>query len=204
MVDTAGEAPITKILDLEIGCHVDDASERLINLANWCARNDVGAELALAQRNGQVDDELMYRIEMHRWGQVMAQWLLGDTEDWPKDLELDEPYAAQLAEVDAYIGPTIKRNLEQAYRSLYRNQYEPRKKLGYPIEEEDEFVATEVDKDYPDYLKSAATGVYFLALLDNFEFEIPANLREFIAKTLSVRVEDRPVSFAPILAPMAA
>ena len=59
----------------------------------------------------------------------MAQWLLSDTEDWP-DIKLGEPYAAQLAEVDAYLGPTIKRNLEQAYRNLYRKEYEPRKKAG--------------------------------------------------------------------------
>ena len=78
------------------------------------------------------------------------------------------------------------------------------KKLGYEIEDEDEFVAIELVKDYPKYLKLAAPGVYFLALLDNFEFEIPANLREFIAKTLSPRLEDRPVSFAPILANQAA
>lgn len=203
LVDTSGEVPTARILDLEIGCHVDDAPERLTNLANWCARNDMGAELALAERGGEVDDELMYKIEMHRWGQVMAQWLLSDTEDWP-DIKLGEPYAAQLAEVDAYLGPTIKRNLEQAYRNLYRKEYEPRKKLGYEIEDEDEFVAIELVKDYPKYLKLAAPGVYFLALLDNFEFEIPANLREFIAKTLSPRLEDRPVSFAPILANQAA
>lgn len=189
----------TRLVDFELGYDVSDGDpEELKDSFSFVKKNDFG--FALAKQEGRPlteDAALLAKCEMHRWARMMERIFINRY----AKVEIPPEQATEFAEYRARIQPVVEQTLgdraKRHYATMQKAQRETDRK--YIDMGEEGYVAWSIKAGIESAITQQCVKFTFPQLCRTNEVTLSEKSMDFIAKCLSIDIDERPSSFQEFL-----